>query len=90
MEEFETKREFWYYIGMVVFAGLAVMFFIFLVFFGCMCDDLVDRVQSQNETIDELTYDANRYKMLYEEMYDMHQYCIESGGEYTCQTKSEK
>lgn len=89
MEDFETRREFWYFVGMCVFGCLAALFGLITFVYVPLCEDVTNQLLEKSEQLEDMTFEANRYKMLYEEMYEMHQYCIESGGEYTCQTKKE-
>lgn len=80
-DDFATKKEFWYFIGMctgwmiVVFLGLLTWAFM------AMSTDLAQRVQEQESQIDNLTYESVRYKMMYEDLYNTYVYPQEAGYE---------
>lgn len=93
-DEFATKKEFWYFIGMVAGLGLSIMLGLWAAISIVLCEDLVGRIEkqqntiiSQEETIKDFSYDAAQYKILYEEIYELHQNCVETGGDCQCQTE---
>lgn len=88
MEEFGSKKEFWYFVGTVSFGGLFLVCLLSLLILFPICEDLTNRINDQQKTIDSLSFDASRYKAMYEDYYDMHDACIASGGEYVCQNKN--
>lgn len=62
--------------SILVFAiGLSVAFAIFGWMFMIIADDLADVVQEQKQTINNLQYEANRYKSFSEEYYEMYERC---------------
>ena len=62
--------------SMLVFAiGLSVAFAIFGWMFMIIAEDLKNVVQEQRQTINQLQYDANKYKSMSEDYYDMYERC---------------
>lgn len=84
----ENERELIYFVVSVGFCGLFISCSIICLVLSFICNDLKDKVYEQQEIIEASTYEASRYKALYEEYFNTHQYCIDNGGEYTCQKKS--
>lgn len=87
MDEFGRKREAIYFIGMVLGLGLSVMLILFSWMTMVISDDLVGVIETNNQEIaeleaarDYLSQEANRYKMLYEETYELFIDCTENGG----------
>lgn len=90
MDEFGRKREVIYFVGMVVGLCLSVMLILFSWATMVVSDDLVKVIDANNQEIaeleaarDYLSQEANRYKMLYEETYELFVDCKENGG-VTC------
>ena len=73
-EEFATKKEFWYFIGMCSGWIIAVFVGLFAWAFMAMSSDLVSRIEDQERQIDSLTYESTRYKMMYEDLYNTYIY----------------
>ena len=73
-EDFATKKEFWYFIGMCSGWMVAVFIGLFAWAFMAMSDDLVGRIEDQERQIDNLTYEPTRYKMMYEDLYNTYIY----------------
>lgn len=84
----ENERELIYFIISVGFCGLFVSCLIICLVLSFICNDLTSKAQEQQEIIEASNYEASKYKTLYEEYFNAHQYCIDNGGEYTCQKKS--
>lgn len=80
-EDFATKKEFWYFIGMCSGWMVAVFVGLFALAFMAMSTDLAQRVQEQESQIDNLTYESVRYKMMYEDLYNTYVYPQEAGYE---------
>ena len=80
-EDFATKKEFWYFIGMCSGWMIAVFVGLFAWAFMAMSSDLVSRIEDQERQIDNLTYESTRYKMMYEDLYNMYIYLQEQGYE---------
>ena len=73
-EDFATKKEFWYFIGMCSGWMVAVFVGLFAWAFMAMSDDLVGRIEDQERQIDNLTYESTRYKTMYEDLYNTYIY----------------
>ena len=73
-EEFTTKKEFWYLIGMCSGWMIAVFVGLFAWAFMAMSSDLVSHIEDQERQIDNLTYESTRYKMMYEDLYNTYIY----------------
>lgn len=73
-EDFATKKEFWYFIGMCSGWMVAVFVGLFAWAFMVMSSDLVGRIEDQERQIDNLTYKSTRYKMMYEDLYNTYIY----------------
>ena len=73
-DDFQTKKEFWYFIGMCSGWMIAVVLGLFAWAFMAMSNDLVGRIEDQERQIDNLTYESTRYKMMYEDLYNTYIY----------------
>ena len=73
-EEFATKKEFWYFIGMCSGWMAAVFIGLFAWAFMAMSSDLVSHIEDQERQIDNLTDESTRYKMMYEDLYNTYIY----------------
>ena len=73
-EDFATKKEFWYFIGMCSGWMVAVFVGLFAWAFMVMSSDLVGRIEDQERQIDNLTYESTRYKTMYEDLYNTYIY----------------
>ena len=73
-EDFATKKEFWYFIGMCGGWMVAIFVGLFAWAFMAMSNDLVGRIEDQERQIDNLTYESTRYKMMYEDLYNTYIY----------------
>ena len=80
-EDFATKKEFWYFIGMCTGWMIVVVLGLLTWVFMTMSIDLAQRVQEQESQIDNLTYESVRYKMMYEDLYDTYVYPQEASYE---------
>ena len=80
-ENFATKKEFWYFIGMCSGWMIAVVLGLFTWALVAMSNDLVSRIEDQERQIDNLTYESVRYKMMYEDLYNTYIYPQEQGYE---------
>lgn len=88
MDEFGRKREAVYFVGMVAGLCLSVMLILFSWMTMVIADDLVGVIEMNNQEIADLettneylSQEANRYKMLYEETYELFIDCVENGGD---------
>ena len=73
-EDFTTKKEFWYFIGMCSGWMIAMFIGLFAWAFMTMSSDLVSHIEDQERQIDNLTYESVRYKMMYEDLYNTYIY----------------
>ena len=73
-DDFQTKKEFWYFIGMCTGWMIVVVLGLLTWALMAMSIDLVQRVQEQEAQIDNLTYESARYKMMYEDLYNTYIY----------------
>lgn len=73
-ENFATKKEFWYFIGMCSGWMIAVFIGLFAWVFMAMSNDLAGRIEDQKRQIDNLTYEFIRYKTMYEDLYNTYIY----------------
>lgn len=73
-EDFATKKEFWYFIGMCSGWVVAVFIGLFAWAFMAMSSDLVSHIEDQERQIDNLTYESVKYKMMYEDLYNTYIY----------------
>lgn len=78
---FTTKREMIYFIGMVTSILILVLTIMFTTIIMSMCKDLVNVVESDKTEISKLedlnnfySSEMARYKMMYEDLYDMYVY----------------
>lgn len=76
-DEFATKREMFYFVGMIVGIFVSIFVVLFAAITMSMCEDLVDMIQADKAEIDKLkdlnnyySGKAARYKMMYEDLYD--------------------
>lgn len=88
MKEFETKRELLYFVAMTIFLGLFLTCLAIMLLLSPVYDDLVNQVIDNRKTIDNLSIEANKYKIMYEEYYNMYESCLENGGSYVCQSNN--
>lgn len=78
-DDFTTKREMIYFVGMVTSIFILVLTIMFTTMTMSMCRDLVNVVESDKAEINKLE-DLNnfysgemaRYKMMYEDLYDIY------------------
>lgn len=73
-EDFATKKEFWYFIGMCSGWMVAVFIGLFAWTFMAMSSDLVSCIEDQERQINNLTYESVRYKTMYEDLYNTYIY----------------
>lgn len=73
-EDFATKKEFWYFIGMCTGWMIVVVLGLLTWALMAMSIDLVSRIEDQERQIDNLTYESTRYKMMYEDLYNTYIY----------------
>ena len=77
--DFATKREMFYFVGMMVGVFVSIFVILFAAITMSMCKDLVDVIQTDKAEINRLGYlndyysgEATRYKMMYENLYDIY------------------
>ena len=80
-EDFTTKKEFWYFIGMCTGWMIVVVLGLLTWALMAMSSDLVQRVQEQEAQIDNLTYESVKYKMMYGDLYNTYVYSQEASYE---------
>lgn len=73
-DDFVTKKEFWYFIGMCTGWMIVVVLGLLTWALMAMSIDLVSRIEDQERQIDNLTYESTRYKMMYEDLYNTYIY----------------
>lgn len=80
-DEFATKREMFYFLGMIVGVFVSVFAILFAAITMSMCEDLVGVVQTSKAEINRLSSlndyysgEAIRYKMMYEDLYELYVY----------------
>ena len=78
-DDFATKREMFYFVGMMVGIFVSIFAILFTVITISMCKDLVGVVQADKAEINKLedlnnyySGEAVRYKMMYEDLYDIY------------------
>lgn len=78
-DDFATKREMFYFAGMMVGVFVSIFAILFTVITISMCKDLVGMVQADKAEINKLedlndyySEEAVRYKMMYEDLYDIY------------------
>lgn len=81
MDEFKKDKEKIYFTGMVVSILFSVMLSLFMWVVIIVAGDFALKVNEQQQKIEELTLVANKYKSMYEEVYDTFMMCLEYGGE---------
>lgn len=81
MDEFKKDKEKIYFTGMVVSILFSVMLSLFMWVVITVAGDFALKVNEQQQKIEELTLVANKYKSMYEEVYDTFMMCLEYGGE---------
>ena len=76
---FATKREMFYFVGMIVGVFVSTFAILFAAITMSMCEDLVGVVQTDKTEINRLgdlnnyySVEAARYKMMYEDLYDVY------------------
>lgn len=67
--DFATTKELVYFCIMSTFIAISIVIGIYAYTVTIMTNDLVERVQTQELTIDGLQRDAAQYKMMYEDIY---------------------
>lgn len=80
-EDFTTKKEFWYFIGMCTGWMIAMFIGLFAWALMAMSSDLVSRIEDQERQIDNLTYESVKYKMMYGDLYNTYVYSQEASYE---------
>ena len=80
-DEFATKRECIYFVGMIISLFLNLVVIIFLTASMAICEKLVQIVVDDREKIEALVEDNDyyyteslRYKMMYEDLYETYVY----------------
>ena len=81
MDEFKKDKEKIYFTGMVVSILFSVVLSLFMWVVITVAGNFVLKVNEQQQKIEELTLIANKYKSMYEEVYDTFMMCLEYGGE---------
>lgn len=81
MNEFKKDKEKIYFTGMVVSILFSVMLSLFMWVVITVAGDFALKVNEQQQKIEELTLIADKYKSMYEEIYDRFMICLEYGGE---------
>ena len=78
-DDFATKRERFYFVGMIVGILVSILVILFAAITMSMCEDLVDVIQTDKTEISRLknlndyySGEATRYKMMYENLYDIY------------------
>ena len=78
-DDFATKREMFYFVGMIVGIFVSIFVILFAAITISMCKDLVGMVQADKAEINKLedlnnyySGEAVRYKMMYEDLYDIY------------------
>ena len=73
-DDFVTKKEILYFIGMYSGWVVAITLGLFAWIFMTMSGDLVSRIKDQEKEIDNLTRKSTRYKTMYEDLYNTYIY----------------
>ena len=81
MNEFKKDKEKIYFTGMVVSILFSVVLSLFMWVVITVAGDFVLKVNEQQQKIEELTLIADKYKSMYEEIYDTSMIYVECGGE---------
>ena len=75
--DFATKREMFYFVGMMVGVFVSIFVILFAAITMSICEDLVGGIQTDKAEINRLGYlndyysgEAAKYKMMYEDFYD--------------------
>ena len=78
-DDFATKREMFYFVGMIVGILVSILVILFAAITMLMCEDLVGVIQADKAEIDRLGHlnnyhsgEAAKYKMMYEDLYDIY------------------
>ena len=78
-DEFATKREMFYFVGMIVGIVVSIFVILFAAITMSICEDLVGMIQTDKAEINRLGYlndyysgEAAKYKMMYEDLYDVY------------------
>ena len=76
---FVTARGMFYFVGMIVGIVVSIFAILFAAITMSMCEDLVDVIQTDKAEINRLgdlndyySGEAERYKMMYEDLYDIY------------------
>lgn len=81
MNEFKKDKEKIYFTGMVVSILFSVVLSLFMWVVITVAGDFALKVNEQQQKIEELTLIADKYKSMYEEVYDTLMIYVECGGE---------
>ena len=81
MNEFKKDKEKIYFTGMVVSILFSVVLSLFMWVVITVAGDFALKVNEQQQKIEELTLIADKYKSMYEEIYDTFMIYVECGGE---------
>lgn len=78
-DEFATKREIFYFIGMMAGIFVSTFVILFAAITMSMCEDLVDVIQTDKTEMSRLkslndyySGEAAKYKVMYEDLYDIY------------------
>ena len=78
-DDFDTKREMFYFVGMIVGIFVSIFVILFAAITISMCEDLVDVIKTDKVEINRLgnlndyySEEAAKYKMMYEDLYDVY------------------
>ena len=78
-DDFATKREMFYFVGMIVGIFVSIFVILFAAITISMCEDLVDVIKTDKVEINRLgdlndyySGEAAKYKMMYEDLYDVY------------------
>lgn len=78
-DDFATKREMFYFVGMIVGIFVSIFAILFAVTTISMCEDLVNVIKTDRTKINRLedlnnyySGEAAKYKIMYEDLYDIY------------------
>ena len=78
-DDFAAKREMFYFVGMIVGILVSILVILFAAITMSICEDLVGMIQTDKAEINRLGYlndyysgEAAKYKMMYEDLYDIY------------------
>ena len=78
-DDFATTRGMFYFVGMIVGIVVSIFVILFAAITMSICEDLVDIIQTDKAEINRLgdlndycSGEAARYKMMYEDLYDIY------------------